>query len=118
MMELSNVRIKGITEYEKSFITCDVSTSQCDERIVKWEREREREREESLNVTKSIITYDVGTIQWRFNHQISVKNKGTTECNKSKVICDVSMELSNMREKKEGTIECVKSTIKCDVGTA
>ena len=27
------------------------------------EREREREREESLNVTKSIITYDVGTIQ-------------------------------------------------------
>ena len=33
MMELSNVRIKGITEYEKSFITCDVSTSQCDERI-------------------------------------------------------------------------------------
>ena len=80
--------------------------------------EREREREESLNVTKSIITYDVGTIQWRFNHQISVKNKGTTECNKSKVICDVSMELSNMREKKEGTIECVKSTIKCDVGTA
>ena len=26
------------------------------------EREREREREESLNVTKSIITYDVGTI--------------------------------------------------------
>ena len=25
--------------------------------------EREREREESLNVTKSIITYNVGTIQ-------------------------------------------------------
>ena len=92
MIELSNVRIKWITEYEKSSITCDVSTSQCDERIVKWERERERERErkESLNVTKSIVTYDVGTTQWRFNNHISVKNKGTTECNKSKVICDVS----------------------------
>ena len=91
MMELSNVRIKGITEYEKSFITCDVSTSQCDERIVKWERERERERERIIiEYDKNIVTYDVGTIQWRFNHQISVKNKGTTECNKSKVICDVS----------------------------
>ena len=27
------------------------------------ERERERERKESLNVTKSIVTYDVGTTQ-------------------------------------------------------
>ena len=34
------------------------------------------------------------------------------------VLLNVSMELSNMREKKKGTIECVKSTIKSDVGTA
>ena len=86
MMELLNVRIKGTTEYDKSSITCDVSTSQCDERTDKWEREREK----IIEYDKNIVTYDVGTIQWRFNHQISVKNKGITERNKNKVICDVN----------------------------
>ena len=33
------------------------------------------------------------------------------------VLADVIMELSNMRKKK-GTIECDKSTVRCNVGTA
>ena len=48
------------------------------------------------------------------------KNKGTTECDKSTVTCDVGT-LHNVRilpqnvKKKKGTIEFDKCTITCDV---
>ena len=51
------------------------------------------------------------------------KNKGTTECDKSTVTCDVGtlhnvrMVRSNVRKKKKGTTECYKSIVACDVGT-
>ena len=34
----NNNNNKGITEYDKSIVTCDVGTVQCDNRIVKYEK--------------------------------------------------------------------------------
>ena len=51
------------------------------------------------------------------------KNKGTTEYDKSIVICDVDTaqcedDIIKYEKKKKGTTECDKSTFTCDVNTA
>ena len=54
---------------------------------------------------------------------VSKKNKGTAECDKSTVyvilvLPNVTMELLNMNKKNNGTIEYVKSSSICSVGIA
>ena len=44
------------------------------------------------------------------------KNKGTIECDKITVICDVGT--IKCKKKNKGTIECDKSTVTCDIGIA
>ena len=51
------------------------------------------------------------------------KNNGTTECDKSTIICDVGIaqyEDSTIKceKKNKGTTKCNKSTVICDVDTA
>ena len=57
-----------------------------------------------------------GTIKYK-------KKKGTTECDKSTVTCDVGTaqyeaDTIKCEEKNKGTTECDKSTVTCDVVTA
>ena len=40
---------KGTTEYDKSIVTCDIGTAQCENSIIKCEKKKIRE---PLNVTK------------------------------------------------------------------
>ena len=55
----SNVRKnKGTTEYDKSIITCEVYTIQCEDNTIKYEKKNKRTTE----CDKSIVICDVGTI--------------------------------------------------------
>ena len=51
------------------------------------------------------------------------KSKGTTQCDKRTVICDIGiahvrMKPSNVRKKSKGTTKCEKKIVTCDVETA
>ena len=51
------------------------------------------------------------------------KNKGTTECDKNIVTCNVGIaqyedDIIKCEKKNKGIIECDKSTVTCDVATA
>ena len=49
---------KETTEYNKSTITCDVGTTQCEDSIIKCEKKKG-----TIECDKSTVTYDVGTAQ-------------------------------------------------------
>ena len=58
---------------------------------------------EPSNITKKIVTGNVGTTQCEDDTiKCEKKNKGTTKCDKSAVTCDV------------GTAQCEDDTIKCE----
>ena len=80
---------KGTTKYDKSSITCDTDTRQCEDGIIKFEKKIR----EPPNVTK-VQSYAM------------------------LVLHNVMMVQLNVRKKNKGTAECDKSTVTCDVGTA
>ena len=58
---------------------------------------------------------------WGWNHQVWEKIKGTTQCDKRTIICDVGTaqcedETIKCEKKSKGTTKCEKKTITCDVG--
>ena len=60
---------------------------------------------------------------WGWNHQIWEKNKGTTECEKRTITCDVETTqyedgTIKCKKKSKRTTQCDKRTVICDVGTA
>ena len=55
---------------------------------------------------------------WGWNHQIWEKNKGTTECEKRTITCDVETTqyedgTVKCEKKSKGTTQCDKRTITC-----
>ena len=76
---------KGTTKCDKSIVICDVGTTQYEDGTIKYE---EKIREPP-NVTKvqshvMLILHNVRMVSSNVR-----ENKGTTECGKSAVICDV-----------------------------
>ena len=57
---------------------------------------------------------------WGWNHQIWEKNKGTTECEKRTITCDVETTqyedgTVKCEKKSKGTTKCEKRIVTCDV---
>ena len=93
---------EGNTKCNKSIVTCDVGTTQYDNRTIKCEKINEGNTE----YDKSTVTCDVGTTQCD-NRTVKCgkKNLSTTKCEKGTVKCDVGItfmiiELSNVRKNK------------------
>ena len=124
MLVLCNVRIipsklrknKGTTECDKSIITYDVGTTQCEVGTINV---RKKIREPP-NLTKIqlhvmlVLHFEIGSIKCK------EKNKGTIEYDKNIVTCDVSIlqcEDSIIKCEKKGTTEYDKSIVTYDVGT-
>ena len=60
-------------------------------------------KNETTECDKSIVTWDIGTVQCEDGTiKYEKKNKGTTKCDKSTVICDV------------GTVQCEDGIVKCE----
>ena len=79
---------KGTTECDKSTITCDVSTTQCENCTIKYEKKKKRKkRTTKCGIIQShvmLILHNMRMIPLNVR-----KNKGTTECDKRTVTCDV-----------------------------
>ena len=76
---------KGITECDKSTVTCDVGIAQFHNGTVKCK--------EKLKYYQIWEKYDQiwcwYCSMWQWNYQMWEKNKWTTKCDKSTVTCDV-----------------------------
>ena len=94
MLVLHNVRMvslnvqknKRTTKCDKSTVTCDIGIAQCGDGIIKYEKKKKKK---PLNVTKvhshvMLVLYNVRMVPSNVR-----KNKGTTYCGKSIIICDV-----------------------------
>ena len=107
---------KGTTECDKSIITYDVSTTQCENDTIKCEKKNK----ETTECDKNTFTCDFGTAQCK---DIKCEKKIREPLNVIKVKSHVMLVLHNVRmvplnmRKNKGTIECDKSTITCDVST-
>ena len=61
---------------------------------------------------------------WRWNHQVWEKNRGTTQCDKRTVTCEVGIAqfedgtIKCEKKKSKATTKCAKRTVTCDVRTA
>ena len=77
-MEPSNVRKnKGITECDKSIVTCNVVTAQCKDETIKYKKTNKK----TIKCNKSIVKCDVGTAQCEDETvKCEKKNKRTTKC--------------------------------------
>ena len=101
-MEPLNVRKKNkrTTKCDKSTITHDVSTAQCEDGIIKYEKKKR----EPPNVTKVLSNVMLELHNMRIEpSNVRKKNEGTTKCEKRTVICDIR------------TTQYEDETIKCDV---
>ena len=109
----SNVRKnKGATKCDKSTVTFDINTTQCEDDTIKCKKKNKR----PPSVTKvqlhvMLILHNVRMIPSK------VKKKGEP-LNVTKDVSTAQCEDDTIKcEKKKGTIECDKSTVTCDVGT-
>ena len=76
---------KGTTKYDKRTVTCDVSTAQCEDGNIKYEEKiREPPNVAKIQSDVTLVLHNVTMIPSNMG-----KNKGTTECDKSIVTCDV-----------------------------
>ena len=98
-MTPSNMRNKGTMECEKTTVTCDVEPAQYADRTIKCEKKKR----EPPNVTK-VQSYVIIVLRnARMTPSNVRKNKGTMECEKSTVTCDVELA-----QYADGTIKCEK----------
>ena len=70
--------------WEKT-VTCDVRTTQCEDEIVKCEKKVR----EPPNVRKELSHVMLNCTMWGWKCQVWEKSKGTTQCDKRIVTCDV-----------------------------
>ena len=92
---------KRTTEYDKSTITCNIGTAQCENNTIKCEKKG------TIKCDKSTVTCNVGTTQCEDDTiKCEKKNKRTTKCGKIQshvmlVLYNVRMVISlNVRKKK------------------
>ena len=72
MVQLNVRKNKKTTKYDKSPITCDVGTAQCEDCIIKCEEKNKG----TIECDKSTVTFDVGMAQ---------SEDGTIKCEKKKL---------------------------------
>ena len=89
---------KGTSECDKSMVTSDVSTSQCEDSIIKCEGKKKPPNVTKIQSYVTLVLHNVRTVPSNVR-----KNKRTTECNKSTVTYDVEPS-----QYEDGTIKCEK----------
>ena len=95
---------KWTTKCDKSIVTYNVGTAQCEVETVNCEKKNKR----IINCDKKTVKCDVqnGTM-WGWNYQIFEKikiNKRTTKCDKRTVKCDVG----RTAQYQDGVVKCEK----------
>ena len=84
---------KETIECDKSIVTCNVGTTQCENDIIKCEKKNK----ETIECNKSIVTCDVGTVHCKDDIIKYEKNKKRKLPNITKVQSHVMLVLHNIK---------------------
>ena len=101
-------------------IICDIGTAQCDNRTINYEKKiRVSPNVKKVRLEMMLVLHNVRIEPLNVRKKIKEPPNMTRELSHVMLeLHNVKMRLSNVRKKYKGTTECDKRTVTCDVGTA